>query len=86
MAFMISCKEATQLVAKSQETSLTLSEKVHLMMHMAYCRLCKAFLKQMTFLQRATTTVIQNNSSEISEEALARIEARLHAEDGFRRR
>jgi hypothetical protein len=84
MAFMISCKEATQLVAKSQETSLTLS--VHLMMHMAYCRLCKAFLKQMTFLQRATTTVIQNNSSEISEEALARIEARLHAEDGFRRR
>ena len=56
----ISCKHATFLISKQQETKLSLINKMQLMLHLAICNVCKLYKKQTAyFLQK-----IKNNSTE----------------------
>ena len=50
---MLSCKEITHLLSESQDRKITVSERVHLEMHLAICKGCKNFKSQMSFLREA---------------------------------
>lgn len=42
----LSCKEATFLVSKKQETSISLFKSIQLKMHLLMCKFCALFNKQ----------------------------------------
>jgi hypothetical protein len=47
MAYMTNCKDATMLVIKHQENSLTMIEKIKMYFHVhVACKLCRLFYKQ----------------------------------------
>lgn len=50
---MLSCKEATHLLSDDQDRKLTLAERISLEMHLAMCKGCANFRKQMDFLRTA---------------------------------
>lgn len=47
---MLSCKEATYLVSKKEESKLTWLEYVKLRSHLSICSLCKKFEQQTGFI------------------------------------
>lgn len=50
---MLSCKEITHLLSESQDRRLSIPEKLQLEMHLAMCKGCTNFRKQMRFLREA---------------------------------
>lgn len=50
---MLSCKEVTHLLSDSQDRKLMLGERINLEMHLAMCKGCTNFRKQMEFLRMA---------------------------------
>lgn len=50
---MLSCKEVTHLLSDGQDRKLTLAERINLEMHLAMCKGCSNFRKQMEFLRTA---------------------------------
>jgi len=50
---MLTCKEVTHLVSESQDRKLTVAERMHLEMHLAICKGCSNFRRQMEFLRTA---------------------------------
>lgn len=63
---MLSCKEVTHLLSESQDRKLTLSEKMHLEIHLAMCKGCTNFKSQMNFLREACKQYVKarNESDE----------------------
>jgi len=50
---MLNCKEVTRLLSESQERRLSVYERMQLRMHLAMCRGCSNFEKQMNFIREA---------------------------------
>lgn len=50
---MLSCKDVSRLLSESQDRRLSVSERLKLEMHLAMCRGCSNFRKQMDFLRDA---------------------------------
>lgn len=50
---MLNCKDATRLMSAAQDRPLGLAEKARLEMHLALCRGCRNFRRQMDFLRAA---------------------------------
>ena len=50
---MLSCREATRLLSEAQDRKLVLPEKLQLEIHLALCKGCRNFRKQMSFLREA---------------------------------
>ncbi|MDP1606547.1 MAG: zf-HC2 domain-containing protein [Rhodocyclaceae bacterium] len=50
---MLSCKDVTHLLSEAQDRKLALSERLSLEMHLAMCKGCANFKKQMSFLRKA---------------------------------
>jgi hypothetical protein len=50
---MLSCREATRLLSEAQDRNLVLPEKLQLEIHLALCKGCRNFRKQMSFLREA---------------------------------
>lgn len=50
---MLSCKEVTHLLSEGQDRKLFLRERFALEMHLAMCKGCTNFRKQMDFLRTA---------------------------------
>jgi len=50
---MLNCKEVTHLLSEGQDRRLTLGERVQMEMHLAMCKGCSNFRKQMSFLRTA---------------------------------
>lgn len=50
---MLSCKEVTHLLSDGQDRKLSLTERIKLEMHLAMCKGCSNFRKQMDFLRLA---------------------------------
>ncbi len=50
---MLSCKDVTHLLSEAQDRKLLLPEKLHLEMHLAMCKGCRNYRKQMNFLREA---------------------------------
>ncbi len=60
---MLSCKEVTHLLSEAQDRKLTLSEKMHLEMHLAMCKGCSNFKGQMKFLREACLRYVKARSN-----------------------
>ncbi len=50
---MLSCKDATHLLSEGQDRKFLLPEKLRLEMHLAMCKGCRNYRKQMSFLREA---------------------------------
>jgi hypothetical protein len=50
---MLSCKDVTHLLSEGQDRKLTVGERMSLEMHLAMCKGCSNFKKQMSFLRTA---------------------------------
>jgi predicted anti-sigma-YlaC factor YlaD len=56
---MISCEKASMLISKSQDQDLTFQEKVNLQMHLAGCKFCRRYKKDVDFLTEKLTSYRQ---------------------------
>ncbi len=50
---MLRCREISKLVSESMEHELPLQKRLQVWMHLAMCRLCAAFARQLRLLRRA---------------------------------
>lgn len=50
---MLSCREATRLIARSMEAPLTPTQRIALAFHLVMCRFCRQYRKQLQWLDRA---------------------------------
>lgn len=50
---MLSCKEVTHLLSQAQDRQLGFGERLSLELHLAMCRGCTNFKRQMNFLRAA---------------------------------
>jgi hypothetical protein len=53
LGHLVSCKDVSHLLSRMQEEPLTGWERVRVRWHLAVCRMCMAFEKQLRFLQVA---------------------------------
>lgn len=61
---MLSCRDVTALVSRSQDRDLTHHERWGLRLHLLYCRGCRAFASQIQFLRQAMRELEQRCQSE----------------------
>jgi hypothetical protein len=52
---ILTCKEATQLVEKSNMSQISFKERFALKFHLMICRICSAYKKQSTLLHEILT-------------------------------
>ncbi len=50
---MLHCREISKLVSDSMERELSFRQRMNVWMHLAMCRLCAAFARQLRLLRRA---------------------------------
>lgn len=50
------CLDATRAISAGQERELALGERVSLQVHLAFCRQCRAFERQVAFLRESMRT------------------------------
>ena len=50
---MLTCKQVTHQLSEAQDRKLSLMERVNLEMHLAMCKGCSNYKKQMDFLRKA---------------------------------
>ena len=50
---MLRCREISKLVSESMEHDLPLRTRMQVWMHLAMCRMCSGFSRQIRFLRRA---------------------------------
>ncbi len=50
---MLRCREVSRLVSESMEHELPLRQRLGVWMHLAMCRLCAGFARQLRLLRRA---------------------------------
>lgn len=50
---MLRCREVSKLVSESMERELPLRQRLQVWMHLAMCRLCAGFARQLRLLRRA---------------------------------
>lgn len=49
----LTCRNASQLMSQAQDRALSPAEQLRLQAHLAVCRACDAFNRQMQFLRQA---------------------------------
>ncbi len=48
---MLRCKEATQLISRSMDTSLPVVERIRLRLHLFICELCARYRRQLLLIR-----------------------------------
>ena len=81
---MLRCREVSKLVSESMERELPLRQRLQVWMHLAMCRLCAGFARQLRFLRRAARENPERLAADpaepepaLSQEARERIKAAL---------
>lgn len=79
---MMSCKEASRLVSEMRDHPLSFRKRVGLRLHLALCRVCSAYKKQLDMLgklSRAAGELVMSRTDgpQLSEDARARIKHKL---------
>lgn len=82
MLGMMSCKEAGRLVSEARDHELSMRNRMGLRMHLAMCRVCKIYNRQIEMLgelsRRVNTFVLDASLPlALSTDAKVRIKARL---------
>lgn len=63
---MMDCEQATFLIAKSQETELSGSEKLKLRMHLLACKYCRLFKTESDFIDGNISHMMKDHNNEKS--------------------
>jgi hypothetical protein len=58
------CRHATYLIEKRQHTLLTMKERVHLIIHLAGCSVCRLFQRQSRMINRAARKLFQETAGQ----------------------
>lgn len=81
---MLRCREVSKLVSESMEHELLLRQRLQIWMHLAMCRLCAGFARQLRLFRRAARENPERLAAEpaepapaLSQEARERIQAVL---------
>lgn len=80
---MLTCKEATQLASRGLDEKLTVRERVSLWLHLAMCRLCRHYVRNIKKLHAvmqkagAAGQVLLPDSVRLSRKSRERIEKKL---------
>jgi hypothetical protein len=53
LGHLVSCKDVSRLLSREQEAPLTGWERIRMKSHLAVCGMCRAFERQLRFLQKA---------------------------------
>ena len=81
--FMLTCKQASQLISQSLDRPLSLTDRIKLRFHLFICDACTAFKKQLDQLRaailRLRSTTEDDNSIQLPLDAKARIANRVSA-------
>jgi len=69
MGFIISCDEATTICDKNQYGEASLMEKIQLNFHLLFCKYCKKYTKQNSFMSKVFEHFAKNcdSSDQLSE-------------------
>lgn len=82
---MVSCKEVSRLVSEGLDRPLPFRERLVLRLHLALCRLCSRYQRQLCFLQEALRESPahygEHSQPALSGEARQRIKGRLDEHD-----
>jgi len=57
------CREATYLIEKRQHKNLTWKERIHLIIHLAGCSVCRLFLRQSHQINRLMRDVFHRSAN-----------------------
>lgn len=78
---MLTCKDATALVSRSMDSPLPWRQRMALRVHLALCRLCNRYERQLRVLRRAVRLLDESGTTRdgpsLSAEARARMERTL---------
>ena len=81
---MLRCREISRLVSESMDHDLSFRQRMQMRMHLAMCRLCSGFARQLRLLRRAArenperlTDTGDDTDSRLSDEARERIKTAL---------
>jgi len=58
------CREATYLIEKRQHVRLTIKERVHLLIHLSGCSVCRLFQRQSRMINRIVKTLFRDAAGE----------------------
>jgi predicted anti-sigma-YlaC factor YlaD len=75
--FMLTCKQASQLISQSLDRPLSLSGRVKLKFHLFICDACTRFNKQMGQLRTAVHRMRQDTENDSTIELPADAKARI---------
>ncbi len=85
---MLRCREVSKLVSESMERELPLRQRLQVWMHLAMCRLCAGFARQLRVLRRAAHENPERLATDpaepepaLSQEARERMKAVLRSGD-----
>ncbi|MFY8127860.1 MAG: hypothetical protein ACOVMM_05745 [Chitinophagaceae bacterium] len=60
----ITCKEASFLISKKQEVSISIIDRLKLLFHLFYCKVCARFLKQTNAIIKVLHTTPSQKSNQ----------------------
>jgi hypothetical protein len=64
---MLRCRAISELVSQSMERDLSWRQRMQVWMHLAMCRMCAGFARQLRFLRRAARANAERLGSDSSE-------------------
>lgn len=84
MKWTTSCRETTELASRAMDERLPFSDRVALRMHLAICRNCARFNRQLQHMRRLfrEETAAGDDAAGLTPEARARIETELQKKLG----
>jgi hypothetical protein len=58
------CREATYLIEKRQHVRLSIKERIHLLIHLSGCSVCRLFQQQSRMINRAMKALFKESAGE----------------------
>jgi hypothetical protein len=77
----ISCKEATKLILKKEESKLSVWNRLQLYIHLLYCSFCNAFKKQNNWINLQIPHIHEYKVNNATDEFKARVLQSIESQD-----
>ncbi len=81
---MLSCKDVTQLISESMDTSLTVGQRIGMRLHLLMCKFCSRYERQLLLIRETVRGIVATEGKPgelivetLSEEAKERIRKSL---------
>lgn len=84
MKWRVSCKESTELVSRAMDERLSFADRLAMRMHLAICRNCARFARQLQDMRRLfqTETAASEDAPGLTPDARQRIATELQKKLG----